>query len=182
MDTASQTDARPTTRRALPILAAAALLVSGAAAHAQSLITAKPLAEETCADLAKTASKETGVPVDTVVGDAGPFMYTNVDGTACLFSGTATGLDKSPAGLARLADGFEGWTRVASNDADGPGATSLTLRRDDDWFGLSVAAEPPAGSCDGVMVSECKAPMKEWTWTVTGMAFSAPAGSGTPTL
>jgi len=182
MDTASRTDARPSARRALPILAATAFLLAGGIAHAQPTITAKPLPDETCADLAKTASKETGVPVDTVNGDAGPYMYTNVGGTACLFSGTATGLTTSPDALAKLADGFEGWTRVASNDADGPGAASMTLRRGDDWFGLSVNAEPPAGSCDSVMVSECKAPMKEWTWTVTGMAFSAPAGSGTPTL
>lgn len=182
MDNASRTDARPRARRVLPILAATAFLVAAGAANAQSNITAKPLPDETCADLAKTASKETGVTVDTVVGDAGPYMYANVDGTACLFSGTATGLTTSPDALADLDDGFEGWTRDTAYDADGPGATSITLRRGDDWFGLTVNAEPPADQCTDVMVSECKAPKKEWNWTVTGMAFSAPAGSPKPTF
>ncbi|WP_018699635.1 hypothetical protein [Amorphus coralli] len=182
MDPASQTDVRPRARRIVPILAATAILVAGTAAHAQSQITAKPLPQETCTDLAKTASEKTGISVDTVIGDAGPYMYTNVDGSACLFSGTATGLDTSLSELAGLADAFEGWTRDSSYDADAPGATSLTLRRSDDWLGISVDAEPPAGQCGDVMLSECKAPMKEWMWTFTGMAFSAPSGSGKPTL
>lgn len=178
MDTASRTDARPSAFRALPILAMTALLGAGGIAHAQSSITAKPLPEATCTDLAKTASDKTGVHVDTVVGDAGPYMYSNIDGTACLFSGTATGVAENLETVADIGDGLEGWTRDSAYDADGPGSTSVTYRRGDtDWFSLEVSAEPPAGECDNVMISECKVPMKEWEWTVSGMAFSLPASA-----
>ncbi|MDQ0314649.1 hypothetical protein [Amorphus orientalis] len=173
------TPTRPATSRAataLRLAAALPLILAATAASAQSTITAKPLSDDDCSQLAKETSDRTGVPVDVVVGDAGPYIFTNLDGTACLFSGTATGVSKNLENLATIGEGFEGWTRDSAYDADAPGATSVTFTRGNDWFALSVGAEPPTDTCEDVMISECKAPLSEWTWTVSGMAFTAPAG------
>lgn len=171
---------RTVARRALRPLAILPILMAATAADAQSTVTVKPLSDQECTALAKEVSDKTGVSVDSVVGDASVYMFTNLDGTACLFSGTASGLSKNLDSLATIGDGYSGWTRDSAYDADGPGGTSVAFTRGTDWFALSVGAEPPSGSCEDVMVSECKVPFEKWTWTVSGMAFSTSSRSEKP--
>ncbi|MEW5421548.1 hypothetical protein [Amorphus sp. 3PC139-8] len=179
--TAVSRTARPRfARRALQLLAIAPFLMVASAAHAQSAITVKPLSDDECTALAKELSNRSGVSVDMVVGSADSYLFTNVGGTACLFSGTATGISKNLENLSKIAGGFEGWTRDNAYDADGPDGTNAAFTRGQDWFAVSVSAEPPSGECEDVMISDCKAPKEKWTWTVSGIAFTAPASSVKP--
>ncbi|MGX1306948.1 hypothetical protein AB7M35_001668 [Amorphus suaedae] len=182
MDTVCRFNVPGSAGRAMPLLALATLLLAATAAHSQSSITVSPLSEQDCAALAKDVSDRTGVSVDSTIGSADAYMYTNLVGNACLLSGTATGVSKDLTQLSVVGEGYKGWTRVPAYDADGPGSTSVTFKRDKAWFGLSVGAEPPAGRCDDVMISDCKAPMEDWTWTVSGMAFTAPSTADRPSF
>ena len=104
----------------------AALLISALASGQVDRAAAQdvaPLDPSQCSTLARTVSHAVGIALKTTVGKSN---VAGTHGTACLMSGSATGLtlefesarQELEASLAR-----GGWTAVSDFDADGPDST-----------------------------------------------------------
>lgn len=163
------------------IVAAAGLALMAATAgvsRAAQKAKVAALPAEQCASLAKDVSRLVGFPVKAANGNAQGHAFSNITGDSCLLSGSATGLTQKTDVLFKLPTGLPGWNADPSYDADGPMSTSVTYRKGDAWVSLSLAVDPPAGTCENVIIADCRIPMRRWVWTLDGMGFvskTAPA-------
>lgn len=94
------------------------------------------------------------------------------DGTACRFSGRATGIEhRFGDALGGLQAIVEGWEEITDIAADGPSSTTAGYRKGDRRIIVFLRAEPPDGQCETVVSRDCRLPAKRWRWTFDAVAY-----------
>ncbi len=129
-----------------------------------------PLPAEACRALAQSIGKAIGISLSTRQGK--PAFPAGVQGDACLISGKATGLtvDFIPA-QDRIDGSLAGWTRVIDYDADGPYSTMKGFTKGGQTLVYSLETEPPAGTCQDIVIGDCKVPRRQWSWKLEVVGF-----------
>ncbi len=130
----------------------------------------RPLPADQCRALAETLGKAIAIPL--AVGTGRPAFPTGVGGDACLISGKATGLTvEFSAAQDRIDRSIAGWTRVIDYDADGPYSTVKGFTRGPATLLYNLETDPPAGTCDNIVIADCKVPRRQWHWTLEVVGF-----------
>ncbi|WP_152428328.1 hypothetical protein [Methyloferula stellata] len=131
----------------------------------------KPIAQDECAALAKAVSAAIGLPLKTKV--AAPKLPDGLHGSACLLSGKARGLTIGfVAAQDKIENSLAGWKHLPEQDADGPYSTVKGFAKDAERFFYSLESEPVRGACsDNKPIGDCKAPPRQWIWTLEASAF-----------
>jgi hypothetical protein len=130
----------------------------------------KPLAAQDCSAIAQSIGKAIGIPLSMKVGK--PAFPDDVNGDACLLSGKATGLALDfIAAQDRIERSLTGWTRVPDYDADGPDGTMKGFTKAAQTIVYNLETEPPAGTCQDIVIADCKVPRRQWSWTLEVVAF-----------
>ncbi|MFZ5779415.1 MAG: hypothetical protein ACOY4R_04295 [Pseudomonadota bacterium] len=62
-------------------------------------------------------------------------------------------------------------SRDGSYDADGPFGTVKGLTKGTQTVVYHLETEPPAGTCDNIVIADCKVPRRLWGWTLEVAAF-----------
>ncbi|MFO1103956.1 MAG: hypothetical protein U1E20_13745 [Methylocystis sp.] len=157
------------------LLAAALSILSGALANGSIANAAAqnvtPLPSDECSAIARTIGDVVGIALKTTVGTPD---LPDLHGTACLMSGSATGLTmefdnarkKLEASLLRAA-----WTAVIDFDADGPASTQKGFAKASQRVVYALSTEPPHRACANVPIVDCKVPRRRWVWTLKLTAF-----------
>jgi hypothetical protein len=131
----------------------------------------KPVSQDECAALAKAVGGAIGLPLKTKV--AAPKLPDSLHGTACLLSGKARGLTIGfIAAQDKIESALAGWKHLTDQDADGPFSTVKGYAKDSARFFYSLESEPVHGVCsDNKPIGDCKAPPRQWIWTLEASAF-----------
>jgi len=152
------------------VVVAAALLAASLSPVLAADRKIAPLPAETCRALAQSLAKAVGIPLSMKQGK--PTFPTGVQGDACLLSGKATGLtlDFIPA-QDRIDGSLTGWTRVIDYDADGPYSTMKGFTKGRQTLVYDLETEPPAGTCQDIVIGDCKVPRRQWSWRLEVVGF-----------
>ncbi|CAN5808905.1 hypothetical protein BH11PSE3_BH11PSE3_13500 [soil metagenome] len=62
-------------------------------------------------------------------------------------------------------------TRVPDYDADGPHGTVKGFTRGPAALLYHLETGPPAGTCDNVVIADCKVPRRQWHGTLEVVGF-----------
>jgi len=125
----------------------------------------RPLPADQCRALAETLGRAAAIPLSARVGR--PAFPTGVSGDACLLSGKATGLAIGfVAAQDRLDRSLAEWKRVPDYDADGPYGTLKGFTKGEATLLYQLETDPPAGTCDNIVIADCKVPRVQWHWTL----------------
>lgn len=144
----------------------------GAARAAPAGPVAEPLPADVCGALNKDFAAALRFPLKAGLGAPATVIDDTPAGTACTFSGQATGLThRFDDALKRLQKHVEGWEPIPDFAADGPGSTVEGYRRGDRRIVFALTVEPPAGPCDNVVQASCKVPRTRWPWTFRAVAY-----------
>jgi hypothetical protein len=132
--------------------------------------TIKPAPPGQCRALAETLGKVAGIPLSVATGK--PTFPNDVKGEACLLSGKAIGLAIGfDAMQDKLDRSLAGWTRVQDYDADGPYSTHKGFTRGETTLVYHLETDSPPGTCENVVIADCKVPRAQWHWTLEVVAF-----------
>ncbi len=157
-------------RIALLLLVSAAGL--GAARAAPADPVAEPLPVEVCGALHKDFAAALRFPLKAGIGAPTTVTDDAPAGTACTFSGQATGLGHSYGeALGRLEKVVEGWDQIPEISADGPESILQGYRKGDRRVVVALDRSPPDGTCENTVQSRCKVPAKRWRWTFKAAAY-----------
>jgi hypothetical protein len=130
----------------------------------------RPLPLDQCRVLAETLGRVAAIPLSARVGR--PAFPAGVSGDACLLSGKATGLGIGfMAAQDRLDRSLAEWKRVPDYDADGPYGTLKGFTKGEATLLYQLETGPPAGTCDNVVIADCKVPRVQWHWTLEVVGF-----------
>ncbi len=130
----------------------------------------KPLPLEECRSIGDMIGKAAGIPLSARIGKPG--LVSGVTGDACLLSGRATGLTIGFAAAEDKVDrSLAGWKHIPDYDADGPFGTVKGFTKGARTVVYSLETDPPAGSCDNIVIADCKVPRRQWSWTLEVVAF-----------
>lgn len=153
-------------KRLLWIFAAVMLAVPAVASDRKI----RPLPPEACKAVGDTIGKAAGIPLAARVGKSE--LVQGVAGDACLLSGKATGLTIGFAEAENKIDhSLAGWKHVPDHDADGPFGTVKGFTKGTQTVVYNLETEPPAGTCDNIVIADCKVPRRLWRWTLEVVAF-----------
>lgn len=157
-------------RIALALFLSLAGLVAARAAPAEPV--ARPLPPDVCSALRTDFAAALGFPLASGTQSPKTVSDSAPAGTACTFSGRATGLGQSYAdALRRLETIVEGWDQIAEISADGPESTVQGYRKDDRRVVVALDRSPPDGTCENTVQVRCKVPAKRWRWTFKAAAY-----------
>ena len=144
------------------------LLASSPALAADRKI--KPLPADQCRALGELVGKAIAMPLSARTGR--PAFPSGVSGDACLLSGKATGLAIGfNAAQDRLDRSIAEWTRVPDYDADGPYSTVKGFAKGQAMLLYQLETDPPAGTCDNIVIADCRVPRAQWHWALEVVAF-----------
>ncbi len=130
----------------------------------------RPLPADQCRALADTLGKAAAIPLSARIGK--PAFPTGVSGDACLLSGKATGLAIGfMAAQDRLDRSIAGWRRVPDYDADGPYGTVKGFTRGEATLLYQLETDPPAGTCEDIVIADCEVPRARWHWALEVVGF-----------
>ena len=143
-----------------------------AAAQAAQAAPAEPLSADLCESLKTRFAAALRLPVTATVGTTASVTDLAPAGTACLFSGRATGLGHSYGdALGRLEKIVDGWDQITEISADGPESTLQGYRKGDRQIVVALDRSPPDGTCENTVQTRCKVPAKRWLWTFKAAAY-----------
>lgn len=149
-------------------LAVVLVLASGPALAVDRKI--RPLPVDQCRALGEAVGKAIAMPLSARVGR--PAFPIGVSGDACLLSGKATGLAIGfDAAQDRIDRSMAEWTRVPDYDADGPYSTVKGFTKGEAVLLYQLETDPPAGTCDNIVIADCKVPRAQWHWALEVVAF-----------
>lgn len=130
----------------------------------------EPLPADRCRALGEQLGKAIGFPLSARTGR--PAFPSGVTGNACLLSGKATGLPIGfDAAQDRLDRSVAEWTRVPDYNADGPFSTVKGFAKAEAKLLYRLETDPPAGTCDNVVIADCRVPRAKWRWVLEVVAF-----------
>ena len=130
----------------------------------------KPAPPDQCRALAETLGKVAGIPLSATTGR--PAFPNNVKGDACLLSGKAIGLAIAFDALDdKLGRSLTAWTRVQGYDADGPYSTQKGFTKGETTLLYRLETDSPPGTCEDIVIADCKVPRDQWHWTLEVVAF-----------
>ncbi len=130
----------------------------------------KPLPADQCRALAETLGRAAAIPLSARIGR--PAFPAGVSGDACLLSGKATGLAIGfMAAQDRLDRSIAEWKRVPDYDADGPYSTVKGFTKGQATLLYQLETDPPAGTCDNIVIADCKVPRVQWHWALEVVGF-----------
>jgi len=140
-------------------IAVALMLASCTALAADRKI--RPLPADQCRGLAEALGRAAAIP-----------LSAGVSGEACLLSGRATGLAIGfMTALDRLDRSIADWRRVPDYDADGPFGTVKGFTKGQATLLYRLETGPPAGTCDNVVIADCRVPRVQWHWALEVVGF-----------
>lgn len=149
-------------------LAVVLMLASSPALAADRKI--RPLPADQCRVLGETLAKAIAIPLSARTGR--PAFPGGLSGDACLLSGKATGLKIGfNAAQDRLDRSIAEWTRVPDYDADGPYSTVKGFTKGEAMLLYQLETDPPAGTCDNIVIADCRVPRAKWHWVLEVVSF-----------
>lgn len=130
----------------------------------------KPVPPSQCRALAETLGKVAGIPLSAATGR--PAFPNGVKGDACLLSGKAIGLAiEFDAMQDKLGRSLAAWTWVQDYDADGPYSTQKGFTKGETTLLYHLETDSPPGTCDNIVIADCKVPRAQWHWALEVVAF-----------
>jgi hypothetical protein len=149
-------------------IAVALMLASCTALAADRKI--RPLPADQCRGLAEALGRAAAIPLSARIGK--PAFPVGVSGEACLLSGRATGLAIGfMTAQDRLDRSIADWRRVPDYDADGPFGTVKGFTKGQATLLYRLETGPPAGTCDNVVIADCRVPRVQWHWALEVVGF-----------